>query len=456
MDIVFVLNLALVVVSGFVIITGLVSRRLRSWDIPEPLLAFLIGVLLGPAVFGLFQLPSGVNLPLVLEEASRLTLGIGLMGVAFRIPRGFFTRERRSLAALLGPGMVIMWFITTVLVYALLRFPLPVCLLIGAILTPTDPLIASSIVTGHVAKANLPERLRNLISSESGANDGLAFPFVVFAILLVQEVARPALLDSVIYVVVWQVGMAVLASALIGYGAGAFLRWAEARKTIEKRSFLAYAIALAFATLGALKVMQVDSILGVFITGVVFSSVVEEESVESGAIQKEDILEAVNYFLTVPVFILFGIIVPWHEWFSFGWAAVILFIAILLFRRIPMLLSLRSLLWEEKRGVNALFMGWFGPMGVSTLFYAGFAVGKNRPCDDMDHRQSCHRCLYRGARSDGNTVHAPVQPLRQTESWRGRFLLSNGVKPAALFPEQGPGQLIVLQGEFFIFHQSLR
>ncbi|WP_301663061.1 cation:proton antiporter domain-containing protein [Methanoculleus frigidifontis] len=376
MDPLFTLNLALVVVGGFVIITGLVSRQLRSWDIPVPLLAFLIGVLMGPAVFGLFRLPSGVDLPLVLEEAARLTLGIGLMGVAFRIPRGFFHRERRPLAALLGPGMLIMWLSTTILVYVLLRFPFPVCLLIGAIVTPTDPLVASSIVTGHVARSNLPDRLRNLISSESGANDGLAFLFVLLSVLIVQDVAPSALLDAMIYVVLWQVGVAGLSGALIGYGAGRLLLWAETRKTIERRSVLAYAIALAFATLGALRLMDVDGIFGVFVAGIVFSAVLEAGAGKEQEARAKEILEAVNYFLVVPMFVIFGIVVPWQDWLSFGWPAALLVVTILLFRRLPMLLSFRSLLWEENRVLNALFMGWFGPIGVSAIFYAGFAAGR--------------------------------------------------------------------------------
>ena len=59
--------------------------------------------------------------------------------------------------------------------------------LIGAIVTPTDPVVASSIVAGGVAERNLPARLRHAISSESGFNDGLALPFVVLPVLVLTE-----------------------------------------------------------------------------------------------------------------------------------------------------------------------------------------------------------------------------------------------------------------------------
>ncbi|MDV2992504.1 MAG: hypothetical protein N4J56_002158 [Chroococcidiopsis sp. SAG 2025] len=60
-------------------------------------------------------------------------------------------------------------------------------MLAGAAITPTDPIVASSIVTGVVAKENLPARLRHIILAESGWNDGLGYPFVLLAILMIQR-----------------------------------------------------------------------------------------------------------------------------------------------------------------------------------------------------------------------------------------------------------------------------
>lgn len=63
--------------------------------------------------------------------------------------------------------------------------PSPIAILIGAAITPTDPVVAAAIVTGTVATKNLPSRIRHVLSAESGANDGLALPFVAAAIVLV-------------------------------------------------------------------------------------------------------------------------------------------------------------------------------------------------------------------------------------------------------------------------------
>jgi NhaP-type Na+/H+ or K+/H+ antiporter len=67
-----------------------------------------------------------------------------------------------------------MWLCSGLLVYLILGLPFWEAMLLGAVITPTDPVVSTSIVTGKVAEQNLPGRIQNLISAESAANDGLA------------------------------------------------------------------------------------------------------------------------------------------------------------------------------------------------------------------------------------------------------------------------------------------
>lgn len=66
--------------------------------------------------------------------------------------------------------MPLMWLVSGLLTYLILGVPFLVAMLIGAIVTPTDPVVSSSILTGDAAEGNLPARLRHLISAESGYN----------------------------------------------------------------------------------------------------------------------------------------------------------------------------------------------------------------------------------------------------------------------------------------------
>lgn len=73
------------------------------------------------------------------------------------------------------------------MVYMILGLPFWIAVMIGAIATPTDPVVASSKVAGGMAERNLPAKLRNVISAESGFNDGLDLPFVALPVLVLTE-----------------------------------------------------------------------------------------------------------------------------------------------------------------------------------------------------------------------------------------------------------------------------
>lgn len=201
-------NIALVAVGAVVLVVGLLSNLFRSSFVSTPMVALLAGVLLGPAMFGLL-VPAGWGSQeeTILEQATRLTLTISLMGVALRLPERFPFRDWRSMAVLLGLVMLIMWLASGLLVYLILGLPLLAALLVGAVITPTDPVVSSTIVTGDVAEENLPGRLRHTLSAESGANDGLAYPFVFLPILLLARPPGEAWTHWVTHTLLWEVGV---------------------------------------------------------------------------------------------------------------------------------------------------------------------------------------------------------------------------------------------------------
>jgi sodium/hydrogen antiporter len=213
--------------------------------------------------------------------------------------------------------------------------------------------VASSIVTGGVAERNLPSRLRHLLSGESGANDGLAYPLVFLAVLMLEHPPGAALGEWALKVVLWEVGAAVAVGALAGYGAGWLLEKAEARETIGKTSFLAYTVALTLTVLGGAKLIGTDGILAVFAAGLAFSLAVRES--ERG--EEEQAQEAVNSFFTLPAFVLLGLALPWGEWLELGWPAGALVLAVLLLRRLPALLALSPLVSGLRGFGEALFYG---------------------------------------------------------------------------------------------------
>ena len=214
------LNLALLTIGAVVLVIGLFSAPIKRSFLSVPLLALLAGVLLSPAVFGVLDPQQWGDQTLILEQAARLTVAVSLMAIALRLPKGYPFSRWRSLLVMLGPVMVLMFVVSGLLAYAILGVSFWAAMLIGAIVTPTDPVVASSIVQGEVAKSNLPARIRHLLSSESGANDGLAYPFVFLAILMIQEPPGQAVFQWLTQIILWEVLGAVIIGALIGYVAG--------------------------------------------------------------------------------------------------------------------------------------------------------------------------------------------------------------------------------------------
>jgi sodium/hydrogen antiporter len=71
-----------------------------------------------------------------------------------------------------------------------------------------------------------------------------------------------------------------------------------------------------------------------------------------------------------------GMALPWEGWLNLGWAGLILAAAVLLLRRPPVVLALRPLIGPVKGQKDALFLGWFGPLGAAALYYATFSLGE--------------------------------------------------------------------------------
>src|ERR687894_3076225 len=112
------LYVSLAAVGGLLLLLGVVGGLLKErTPISEPLIALLAGVLIGPAALGLLDLAELGNETLILEEASLLTLGIALVGVALRLPVGYASGNWRLLVVLLGILMPLMWIVSGLLVY---------------------------------------------------------------------------------------------------------------------------------------------------------------------------------------------------------------------------------------------------------------------------------------------------------------------------------------------------
>jgi NhaP-type Na+/H+ or K+/H+ antiporter len=352
------LHLGYALVGGLAVVLAAMSGTIRHLPLSEPLLALVLGVVAGPQVLGLIEIPDDERSTLLLEVA-RILLAISLIGVALRYPVRRLRPIARPTTVLLTAGMLGMAALSAGLAWLVLRVPVALAVLIGACITPTDPVLASGVVTGKPAEEHLPARTRQLISAESGSNDGLALPLVLIGIALVVR----ASVGSAVLGSLYQLAVGVAVGVIIGLLAGRAVSFALQHSDVSQGSSFVFTLVLAVAVLGVARLLNADGVLSVFVAGLAYNVVVADNEVGP----QNTIDEAVNRYVVLPLFLLLGIELPWAQWADLGWAALVFPVAVLLFRRPPVLLALARPLRVRLR--DAVFLGWFGPIGVSALFY---------------------------------------------------------------------------------------
>lgn len=222
------------------------------------------------------------NLDTITLYFSRLVLGVQLVLAGVQLPSRYLYTEWKSLSLLLGPGMVVMWLSASLLIWALVPgLNFLHALACGACVTPTDPVLSNSIVKGKFADKNIPKPLQKIIIAESGANDGLGYPFLFLPLYLIKytqmggagQTGGAAKAMESWFGETW--GYTILLSIVygitVGWLAKELLHYAEERKYVDRESFLVFAITLALFITGTCGMIGSDDVLACFVAGNAFT-----------------------------------------------------------------------------------------------------------------------------------------------------------------------------------------
>ncbi|KXT18516.1 hypothetical protein AC579_2232 [Pseudocercospora musae] len=379
-------NIVCATLGGFITVFGLVSYLLKEkFYLSEALISTLAGVVFSPHAANFirpldYANNSEVDLETITLYFTRLVLGVQLVLAGVQLPSKYLWTEKKSLFIMLGPGMISMWMTTSLLVWALVpNIDFVMAIAVGACVTPTDPILSNSIVKGKFADKNIPSKLQKIIIAESGANDGLGYPFLFLGLYLLKYAGNGGLgqhggvghafalwfYDTWAYVII----MSVAYGAVVGWLAKELLHWAEERHYVDRESFLVFAITLALFIVGTVGLVGSDDVLACFIAGNVFTwdDWFRLETMD------DSLQPTIDMLLNVAIFMWFGAVCPWH---SFVDNAVIpiyrlipLGILVLLLRRLPFILIAHKKIHQIEEWRHAAFTGWFGPIGVSAIFY---------------------------------------------------------------------------------------
>jgi len=371
-------NVGYLVIGGFVVLFSTASLLIKEkLYIGEVVVGTLFGIVIGPYCANIFD-PRGWSTAsnAITLEIMRVVLGTGVFAIGVELPMAYMLQHWRSLVIMVVPTMAFGWFVSAGLICAFFpQITFISGLVISACLTPTDPILANSIINGRFATKHVPGHLRRLLSAESAANDGLAYPFLSIAIYLSLQSTASAIENWFLIGWLYQVLMGVAIGALLGKSFSIVMKYSRRKGFIDRESYVALYIALAFMSIGLTNLLGSDDLLAAFSAGTAISWDGEFNH------QTEDTVfsSVIDLLLNCGCFIYIG---AWLPFSSFNlpslmitpWRLLALLSTLLIARRIPALLLMYRFVPDIMNWREALFCGHFGPMGVGAVFISTLAL----------------------------------------------------------------------------------
>jgi NhaP-type Na+/H+ or K+/H+ antiporter len=233
------------------LLMSLASGWIRDLPVTTFSLYLAAGVIAGPWVLDLLHIDIAAS-PVAMARVTEMALVISLFMTGLKLRIRFRDPAWNMSLRLAMPAMALTVAGMCAAMHWAFALPWPQALLIGAIVAPTDPVLASMVA---VNDASDQDGLRVALSGEAGLNDGTALPFMVLALLMLQgPVSVAAAWDWLARDFAWS----LLGGLGIGFGLGWLIGWAGARLKTSNRDvapsdFLAMAlIALSYAAAIAL------------------------------------------------------------------------------------------------------------------------------------------------------------------------------------------------------------
>ncbi|MCT7970855.1 cation:proton antiporter [Laspinema olomoucense] len=343
------------------------SGWIKRLPLSYALIYLVVGIFMGPYGIRLIMVRPDANF---LERLSELVVIISLFSCGLKMNRPLKLWAWQTTARLIGFLMPISIVALAVVGRLFLGLDWGAAILLGAILAPTDPVLASEVQLSHVEDK---DELRFGLTSEGGLNDALAFPFVYFGLY--------ALKDSNVnnWIYQWLVIDLIWAIAA-GIGMGIFVAlaivWIEkqlnrARPVDElMQDFIALSTILLAYSLT--EVINGYGFLAVFVAGVTVRRSYSRDSERTESQLR--LTERVEKLLEVVTILLVGSLLRIEPSLQFAGDALIV-AGFLLFIIRPLgtwISTIGSNFHRSKR----LLMGWFGIRGVGSIYYLTYAMGK--------------------------------------------------------------------------------
>jgi NhaP-type Na+/H+ or K+/H+ antiporter len=338
--------------------SGLVHRSFLSMTA----LFVIAGFVLGDGGFEVLEFPAESGF---VEDLATVALIVILFRDGLEVESEMLQKAWRLPFRKLVVAMPVTCVLVACVAHALTDLSWTESFLLGALLSPTDPVLSSSVVTNP----RVPRLVRHSLNLESGLNDGLALPAVLaFSAALATNQG-----DFVWYEFVLQdVGLGFAFGIVLGLVAA----WLMPRgrgivgSGIPDHHKSLYVLGVAFATYGVtVAEPSGNGFIAVFVCAITLG-IRRSDLAHTFSERADDIVEIVK----LGIFVVFGSLLTFDSLFGDGWAAVgIVAFTLLLARPIAIFIALVGTKLDlATKG----FMAWFGPKGVATMAFSIFVLGQ--------------------------------------------------------------------------------
>ena len=397
-----------VIVGVLLVVMALSGSVLARLPLSTAMLYLLVGLAVSPLGLGLLWADSAKH-SVLLETLTEIVVLISLFSAGLKLSSAL--GDRRWLLPL---RLAVLSMVFTVLAIAavgtiLMGLSVGAAILLGGILAPTDPVLASDV---QVHTPGDRDKLRFSLTGEGGLNDGTAFPFVMLGLGLLglHDLGQFGWHWFAVDVV-WGVACGIGVGAGLGLAIGQlvlFLR-REHQEAVGLDDFLALGlVALSYGTALAFKGY---GFLAVFAAGVALRHLVERQTrapatsrmaVEQAAVQRDNTAaaqvavdpehapaymvhavlgfnEQLERIGEVTVVIAIGALLWAVDWQDAVWW----FVPLLLLVIRPLSVAL-GLAGSSVSANQRLLIGWFGIRGIGSLYYLMYAINHGLPAGLAD------------------------------------------------------------------------
>ncbi|MDN6275946.1 sodium:proton antiporter [Psychrobacter sp.] len=351
-------SLLLLICGGAFLIGALFPIVFKRTPISIPMLQVSFGLAIGHWWTTLSFLDP-IDNGLIIEKLTELVILVSLVGAGIKIDTEFSWQLWRPTVRLLMIAMPIGIFSMAVLGYYTFGLSIGAAILLGAVLAPTDPVLASSIQVGP-PNTKGEDISRFTLTSEAGLNDGLAFPFVYLAIKVAEAFSEGDRFTSDMlwswftHDVLWKIGAGLVVGIVVGKVMAKLVFSKYSQDTIISQGYVV--IALTLVAYGLAEIVNSYGFIAVFVAAFAFRRSEHEHHYHQ---KLHDFAEQSENLLMSLVLVTFGMLLGQglRSGFELTWRVYIVsFAFLLLIRPISAWIALSGLNLPrtEKYAISAL------------------------------------------------------------------------------------------------------